>query len=377
MEKYFNTTGLCVPEYHYMVNIDNKIEQINKLITRGKYFTINRPRQFGKTTTINELEKKLENDYLLISLSFEGIGDAIFNDEKMFSKKFIELMVDCIEFQNEELAGILLELGRSVENLSDLSKVISRYIKGINKDTILIIDEVDKSSNNQLFLSFLGMLRNKYLLRDKGRDYTFKSVILVGVHDVKTLKLKLRDNSEQKYNSPWNIAVDFNVDMSFSAKEIATMLEEYCSYNKLSMDIMNLSERIHLYTNGYPFLVSRICEIVDEKFYSNKKIPWSIDDIDRATKLIITEGNTLFQSIIKNLENNSELYDIVKRILVNGETITYNILDPLIEIGVTYGIFQDSINGVAITNKIFQEVLYNYMISKLRTRTKDMSNYYY
>jgi hypothetical protein len=76
---------------------------------------------------------------------------------------------------------------------------------------------VDKSSNNQLFLSFIGMLRNKYLQREVGKDYTFKSVILAGVYDVKSLKLKLRNEEEARYNSPWNIAVDFKVDMSFSA----------------------------------------------------------------------------------------------------------------------------------------------------------------
>ncbi len=49
------------------------------------------------------------------------------------------------------------------------------------------------------------MLRNKYLLRNAEKDDTFSSVILAGVHDIKTLKLKLRPDKEQKYNSPWNI----------------------------------------------------------------------------------------------------------------------------------------------------------------------------
>ena len=84
----------------------------------------------------------------------------------------------------------------------------------------LIIDEIDKNSDNQLFLNFLGMLRNKYLLRNEGEDFTFQSVILAGVHDVKNLKLKLRADEERRYNSPWNIAVDFNMDMSFSKEEI-------------------------------------------------------------------------------------------------------------------------------------------------------------
>ena len=59
---------------------------------------------------------------------------------------------------------------------------------------VLIIDEVDKSSNNQLFIHFLAMLRNKYLESDLFK--TFHAVVLAGVHDVRTLKLKIRSDEE-------------------------------------------------------------------------------------------------------------------------------------------------------------------------------------
>ena len=140
---------------------------------------------------------------------------------------------------------------------------------------MLLIDEVDKSSNNQLFLSFIGMLRNKYLAREIGKDYTFKSVILAGVHDVKTLKAKLRSNETAKYNSPWNIAVDFNVDMSFSSKEISTMLQEYVTEKNITMDVDKISDELHFYTSGYPFLVSKLCQIIDERIYDENKKCWN------------------------------------------------------------------------------------------------------
>lgn len=38
----FNTTGVCIPEEHYMVDITEKLQQIIKLIEKKKYFTINR-----------------------------------------------------------------------------------------------------------------------------------------------------------------------------------------------------------------------------------------------------------------------------------------------------------------------------------------------
>jgi hypothetical protein len=48
MKRRFNSTGVCVSRKHYMVDISNKIEQIKKLIDNEFYFTINKPRQYGK-----------------------------------------------------------------------------------------------------------------------------------------------------------------------------------------------------------------------------------------------------------------------------------------------------------------------------------------
>ncbi len=253
--------------------------------------------------------------------------------------------------------------------------MITSFVENAKKDVVLIIDEVDKSSDNQLFLSFIGMLRNKYLLREVEKDYTFKSVILAGVYDVKSLKLKLRSQDEAKYNSPWNIATDFNVDMSFSPIEIGTMLKEYCDDNNVSMDIKKLSKEIYFFTEGYPFLVSRICQIIDERIYESVKKTWSINDIQKSVKMINEEVNTLFESIVKNLENNDDLYELTKRILIDGEQIVFNPLDPIISIGVTYGIFKKGDDGLEVRNKIFEEIIYNYMISKIRTSAKNMSLY--
>ena len=41
-----------------------------------------------------------------------------------------------------------------------------------------MIDEVDKCANNELFLSFLGILRDKYIRRADNEDATFKNVTI-------------------------------------------------------------------------------------------------------------------------------------------------------------------------------------------------------
>jgi hypothetical protein len=360
-----------------MVDTSNKIDLINKLIEKGKYFVINRPRQYGKTTTLYMLERTFaeKEDYLVISISFEGIGDLIFESEERFSKGFLNLLSRNMLLEHSQLSEIIDKEKLTVETMDDLSYTLTKFIMKTNKKVILLIDEVDKSSNNQLFLSFLGMLRNKYLLRSTGKDVTFHSVILAGVHDVKSLKAKIRPDEEQKYNSPWNIATDFDVDMSFSKEEIITMIDEYCRCNKITMDTEAISNELHFFTSGYPYLVSRICKIVDEKINKGCKKAWTIDDIRNAVKIINEEVNTLFESIVKNLENSNELYELVKRILIDSEQIVFNPLDPLISIGLTYGLLKKGKEGLEISNKIFEEIIYSYMISKIRTSSKNISLY--
>ena len=41
----------------------------------GAYFTINRVRQFGKTTLLPALQRRLSGQCLVLRLSFEGVDD--------------------------------------------------------------------------------------------------------------------------------------------------------------------------------------------------------------------------------------------------------------------------------------------------------------
>ena len=80
----FNVTGLCLPEEDYMVDISSKIKQIKELVDSRCYFTINRARQYGKTTTLAMLKRALVDEYLVISISFEGLGDESFETAGAF-----------------------------------------------------------------------------------------------------------------------------------------------------------------------------------------------------------------------------------------------------------------------------------------------------
>jgi len=370
--KQFNVTGVCIPEQHYMVDISNKLDQIMQLVSKGDYFTINRPRQYGKTTAIHLLAKKLrKQDYLVIKMSFEGLSSKVFADESLFVKSFLREIKRNLKLRQKESLLKFIEANDDLNNLNDLNYFIADFLREADQEVILIIDEVDKSSNNQLFLDFLGMLRNKYLLAKEGEDYTFHSVILAGVHDVKNLKLKLRPEEERKFNSPWNIAVKFKVDMTFNVEEISSMLQEYKQNKSARMDVKKIAQEIYYYTSGHPFLVSKLAKIVGERL--NQK-NWEVSDITKAVKLLLNEQNTNFESLIKNIENNNDLYQFIYKIIMEGEKITYNLDNPIIRLGELYGILKNDGGIVKVHNRIYEQRIYNYMSSKLET-SLDMTTY--
>ena len=363
--KEFNVTGLCFPKEHYMADVSKKLEQTRAMVDKGLYFIINRPRQYGKTTTLYTLADILRNtgEYIVLNTSFEGIGDVIFDNEENFSAGFVRILEKYSNVSAPKLVGFVKKQHGKVKNLDALSMMITQFVNKTDKKVVLMIDEVDKSSNNQLFISFLAMLRNKYL--ERGDIKTFHSIVLAGVHDVKSLKLKIRPNEEGKFNSPWNIAAEYTVDMNLQPSEIKPMLDEYAADRGIKMDTTAIAKRLFYYTSGYPYLVSRMCKMLDEKtipmFKDNE---WIVEDLETAVNELVQESNSNFDTLVKNLENNEPLYRLVYSVAIDSENMRFSIHNQMMNLGILYGIFADR-KGLAIHNRIYHQVIVEYMTANM------------
>ena len=362
MRKRFNITGSCNPEKHYMVDTEKRFQAVEELIDMGEYFTINRARQYGKTTMLQTIRRRLSDKYLVVPLSFEGLGDEAFASPEAFVASFKRQMARHLVSLGQDEALIGVWQNNNASSIEDLSLIITDFCKACPKPVVITIDEVDKSSDNQLFLNFIGMLRNKYLERNEGLGHTFHSVILAGVYDIKNLKLKLRPDAEKKYNSPWNIAADFNVDMTFHPEEIAQMLNDYENDVHTGMVIKAISEEIYKYTTGYPYLVSAICKIIDERLEAE----WTLDNVQQAVKIIaIGENVTLIDDLSKNIENNIELKDFLFSIVVNGAEYSFTMVDPIVKLANMFSYIRKNQRGKTIIhNLIFEEALFMYFGNK-------------
>ena len=178
MAKRFNITGICFPEQHYMADVANKFQQAKDLVDLREYFAITGPRQFGKTTTLFSLADILRKtgEYIVLNTSFEGLGDAMFEDEKTLSMGLIRQWAKHIRLYDTEWADWVLEQMPKAKKLDAVGDIITPMLNKTDKKVVLMIDEVDKSSNNQLFVSFLAMLRNKYLSRDTFKNFSLRHI---------------------------------------------------------------------------------------------------------------------------------------------------------------------------------------------------------
>jgi len=258
-----------------------------------------------------------------------------------------------IEWQNDKIT-----------DFDELNLHLSEICAG--KKIVLMIDEVDKAGNYEVFLYFLAMLRDKFNARKSGAGATFHSVILTGVYDIKNIKSKMTsegkykpgETEDKKEGSPWNIAVDFEVDMAFCPDEIMSMLKEYETDYGKNIDITEISTEIYKYTSGYPFLVSRICQRIDENLNKN----WTIEGVRDAVGMILEEDNTLFDDMFKNIRNHKKLREFLYEVLFIGKKIPFSADDEIINLGRMFGFLKNTDGKTKLSNKIFELRIYNYFI---------------
>ena len=136
------------------------------------------------------------------------------------------------------------------------------------------------------------------------------------------------------------------------------------------MDTAAIAKSIREYTNGYPFLVSRICQLIDEKmvpeYFDSLEKAWSGEGVDEAVRRIVTEKNALFDSIMEKLREYDQLREQLRKILLQGETIEYLPDDSAQEKLIMYGFIENHHNTVVVANRIFEMRLYKFYLGESR-----------
>jgi energy-coupling factor transporter ATP-binding protein EcfA2 len=352
-----------------MVNTDATLLEIKTMIDDNEYITINRPRQFGKSTTLTLLERLLEPQYAYIMLSLEDLVASEFTEEG-FCFAVSQMLA---ENDWQDSSGISEEAKRVFISTYDelkkgfplraLTTALQKMSQVNQKRIVLAIDEIDNVWDCDAFYGFLSFLRRDYR---RVPNNAFQSVILAGVSDISHLQNRIRrvDQSGER-RIPWNIAVSFAQNMGLTNAGILEMLNEYKTDHGLKFDAVKISGLLSEYTSGYPFFVSKLCSIIHSKLpgteeFVDLEAAWTQEGFLAALHILKTDDALpLFQSLLRQIEGSKELKDLLKKILYGDETVRYYAGSPAEEAKI-YGFVKTADDGITlrISNRIYETWLY-------------------
>jgi len=346
--RYFNTYGPVDETQHYIVSRRELLATLVTQIKQGSYFTIYAPRQMGKTTILQRLEKILltQKTYLPLTFSFESSENAPLAD--FLDNFYTDLVEQILEklASHPQVARIQAIKNRKP---SDDFYAYLKLFKTLNKLTpkpqfVLIIDEFDGIPQ----AAISGMLqtwRELYLTLPAPR--TLQSVILIGIQNIATLNLGR--------SSPFNIARELQVSL-FTLTQVQELMSQYTTETGQIFE-NGVIEEIHRLTSGYPFLVNRLALIITEEIATERTQAISQSHLHSALKKLVRERSYNYESLTRHA---SEHQEQVLRILF-GARLKFTLNTPWINALNMHGVLIENAQGFCeIANPIYARILTDY-----------------
>lgn len=296
MRRFFNTTGFCNPERHYMVDpFRGMFDEIYQLIESEQFFVLHAPRQTGKTTFLHALAHRLnlEGGYISLVFSVETAGVPSFT-EAMANER----MVDALHRMAPQFLPAD-EQPPAPQHPISLLNYLSNWASSQTKPIVLLIDEVD-SLWDDVLVSFLRQMRDGFQSRPVGFP---QSVALVGLRDIREYKMKARgDNPSLGSGSPFNVKAKSILLPIFTKEEVVYLLDQHTRdtgqvFEKAAVD------KIYHYANGQPWLTNALAnEMVVEMLKNDYNQPITPDLVDIAKENLIAKRQTHLDSLVDKLK---------------------------------------------------------------------------
>jgi len=262
---FFNTTGPCEPDYHYMLPPENRLigAQLSRYIEDRLYWVLHAPRQTGKTTFLQSWMREINSgdDAVACYVSVEtcqGISDAgrampaIYEAIKQYASSFGVPVPSCDE----------------VVSISILSNTLRNWAKLVEpKPLIVLFDEVDVLEGETM-ISFLRQLRGGFASRGIGKFPV--SIALVGMRDLKDYITASKDGVSPNPGSPFNIKEDSAVLSNFQKEDVIKLFAQRTAEN---------SQQIEQ-------------EALDYVYEQSRGQPWIVNSLFKRATLRILDGNS-------------------------------------------------------------------------------------
>ena len=355
MNKFFNASGPCNAEKHYMVEIDSRIQRIHTLIDTERYFILHAPRQTGKTTCMRYIVSKLnqEQKYLAIYLNIES-AQAVKNDVERANRIVLSILKGNVKSQLDKCYYHPSEECFKPFYMDEgISHFFREWCAALTKPLVVFIDEIDSLMGDAL-LSVLRQLRSGY---DQRPEYFPHALCLIGLRDIRNFRIY--SDQEKRYvigGSCFNIKERALVLENFTRQQVSDLFYQHTSATGQPFDPKAL-DYIYTLTQGQPWLVNAFGR---ELCFDEHAIDWkntiTVSDVDKIKEVLILRRDVHLDQLADKLTE-PRVANIISR-MITGE------IDQLNDIStddqtyvINLGLVRRGELGLEIANPIYNEVI--------------------
>jgi hypothetical protein len=297
-ENPFRFTGPLDPDRDRLVCAP-RADQVNKVvqgIERGDYWSVTGPRQIGKTTFLNQLQKKLAR-YLCIYINFEMRFST--------SEAFYEMIRG--EISERASADFPAESRKKWQSYgpeySFYNFLRALKPKNHNKKIVFLFDEIGKV---HYVKSFLSLWRKVYHDRQHYRELERYAVVISGTDDL----IALSYSSTSPFNISRKLILN-NLDDEEAGKLIARPMK------KIGIDFdPGVGEDLIQTVSGHPQLLQHLCYLLVENAGEKEK-SITASSLDNAVRQLLVKSDNI-KILQSQVNGDPGLRSILEKILAGG-----------------------------------------------------------
>ncbi|WP_396787658.1 AAA family ATPase [Microbispora sp. H10949] len=350
--KFFNTTGPCDPQRHYMLPPTPRLPEARALIEMDRYFVLHAPRQTGKTTILDALASELtaEGDTAALSFSCERAKAA--GDDVDWAES---LLLDSLR-EATDLSGWskkLLPPGSwpQVTPGSRFGAALREWCQRCPRRVVLFLDEIDALQGDSL-VSILSQLRDGHNKRSKGYPFP-ASVVLCGLRDLRDYKTASGGEPDH-YNaaSPFNIIRKSLRLGDFTTDQIAELYDQHtqATGQEFTKDAL---DRVFELTQGQPWLVNALADEIITEMGVTGTI--TVEQVEDAKERLIRARATHLDSLAARLHD-PRVKRVIEPIVAGTSPGTDIAFDHAASYVHDLGLIRGT-RDLEIANPIYREVL--------------------
>jgi len=360
MERYFNTSGPCHPDRHYMLPPERRLGRVMELVAQERYFTLHAGRQMGKTTSALWLMDRLEHDGRLVPLWVDLMPARGTEDPAEAFRAVLDQFDSALEswlprFKRPDPEPFL----RAPKS------AVLRYVRALcrtsKRPMVLLLDEADGLVGDAM-VSLLGQLRTGYIGR--ARTAFPSSIALIGQRRVRDYVLREEDRTTLKWfgtTSPFNIEAESLTLAAFTRDEVGELLDQHTNATRQRF----LPEAVDLVwelSQGHPWLVNALAYEATDRDVKDRRVAITAEHILAGKDRVIRERRTHLDSLEARLSE-PRVQRVVEPLVVGRAPVEAEGTD--LEYVAGLGLVRQTPEGrVEIANPIYREIVMRQLASK-------------